>query len=173
MSRNPQQKLKKVATAVAAALGLACSAGAWAADNVSQTVTLEVQAVNEISVSSPTLSLIISSGTAGSSTLTSATNTATTYNITTNETNKKIVAKINSAPPAGVTLTTTLAAGGGAAGTSAGPVSLSSTDQNVVTGITQSASSGNQISYSLSATLAAGVVPSTTRVVTFTIVAGS
>jgi hypothetical protein len=83
------------------------------------------------------------------------------------------VAKINSAPPAGVTLTTTLAAGGGAAGTSAGPVSLSSTDQNVVTGITQSASSGNQISYSLSATLAAGVVPSTTRVVTFTIVAGS
>jgi hypothetical protein len=75
-----------------------------------------------------------------------------------------ITASINSPMPAGVTLTITLAA---SQGSSAGAVTLSTVAQNVVTGITKKMNS-QTITYNLSATAAAGVVPLQTRQVTLT-----
>jgi len=58
-------------------------------------------------------------------------------------------------------------------GTSAGAVTLGATDKDVVTGITQVAASGKSISYSLAATVAAGVVASSTKTVTLTLTDGA
>jgi len=158
-------KFFRYAAPVVALLALsAASASAQA----TQDVTLEVQAVNEIAFTgSP--SLVISTATAGSAP-TSATANAT-YAVTTNETNQKITAQIDSDTPAGVTLSVSLAAPAGA--TSAGAVLLGTTAQDVVTGIGTVNASGLNVTYTLSATAAAGVVPSTSRTVTYTITAGA
>jgi hypothetical protein len=97
---------------------------------------------------------------------TAVSNALTTYSLASNPPSGHyaITAHINSAMPAGVTLTITLAA---SKGTSAGAVTLSTVAQNVVTTITRKMS-GQVITYSLTATAAAGVVPLQTRTVTLT-----
>lgn len=160
--------MKHVRYAAPVAALLALSAGRATAQTATQDVTLEVQAINQLSFTgSP--SLVISGATAGSAP-TSATANAT-YAITTNETDRKITAEIDTDTPAGVTLSATMAAPAGAA--SAGAVQLSTTAQDVVTGIGTVNASGLNVTYTLSATTAAGVVPSTSRTVTYTIVAGA
>src|SRR5919202_4428721 len=99
-------------------LGLA---GRATAQTATQTVTYEVQAINQISVSGNPSALVVSSATAGSAP-TSATNNSTTWAVTTNETNKKVTAAINSNMPTGLTLSASLAAPSG--GTSAGSLAL-------------------------------------------------
>lgn len=152
---------------------LAVAAAAFAAprahaQTATQTVSYEVTAINEISVTgSP--SLVINDATAGSG-LTSATASGT-YAVTTNQTNRKITAQLDASMPAGVTLSVALAAPTG--GTSAGVVSLSTTAQDVVTGVSSVNESGLSIGYTLSATVAAGVVPAGNRTVTYTITAGA
>lgn len=81
----------------------------------------------------------------------------------------EITAQINAAMPAGVTLTVDLAAPSGA--TSQGPVALAIAARPVVTNISTTFTSNITITYELSATPAAGVVPVQSRTVTFTIVA--
>jgi hypothetical protein len=153
-------------TAPAVALLALSAAGARA--QATQDVTLEVQAINQITFTgSP--SLTISTATAGSAP-TSATANAS-YAITTNEADRKVTAQLDTDTPAGVTLAASLAAPSGA--TSAGAVQLSTTAQDVVTGIGTVNQSGLNVTYTLSATAAAGVVPSTVRTVTYTIVAGA
>ncbi|HEX6938881.1 MAG TPA: hypothetical protein VF158_05675, partial [Longimicrobiales bacterium] len=70
--------------------------------------------------------------------------------------------------PAGITLTVELAQPTGA--TSAGPVTLSTTAQNAVTGISKLAETGLGITYTLSATAAAGPLPAQDVIVTLTII---
>lgn len=133
-----------------------------------QSVAFEVQPISQISVSgSP--SLTISTATPGSAP-TSATASGS-YAITTNETNRKITAQLDSDLPDGVTLTVTLGAPSGA--DDAHPVVLSTTAADVATGIGRVNQSGLSISYQLAATVAAGVVPASSRTVTFTITAGA
>lgn len=155
----------------AAALVLAASVFAArdaSAQTATQTVSYEVTAINEISVSgSP--SMVINDATPGSG-LTSTTASGT-YAITTNETNRKVTAEIDTNMPSGVTLSVTLAAPNG--GTSTGAVTLSTTPQDVVTGVSNVNQSGLSISYGLSATVAAGVVAAGNRTVTYTITAGA
>lgn len=160
--------MKLIRYTVPALAVVALSTGRAHAQTATQDVTLEVQAIDQLAFTgSP--SLVISSATAGSAP-TSATANAT-YAITTNETDRKITAEIDSDTPSGVTLSASLAAPSGA--TSAGAVQLSTTAQDVVTGIGTVNASGLNVTYTLSATSAAGVVPSTTRTVTYTIVAGA
>lgn len=138
------------------------------AQTATQTVTFQVDAINQISVSgSP--SLLINAATAGSAP-TSATATGSTYSVTTNQTGAKITGSIASAMPTGLTLSVTLAAPAG--GTSGGAKSLSATATDLVTGITKVSAAGLTMTYTLDATTVAGVVVSTTRVVTYTITAG-
>ncbi|HEY5060339.1 MAG TPA: hypothetical protein VII52_02335, partial [Gemmatimonadaceae bacterium] len=90
--------------------------------------------------------------------------------VTTNQTGAKITGSIASDMPAGLTLSATLAAPAGA--TSAGKLALSSTAVDLVTTITKLNAGGLGLTYDLDATAAAGVVSSSTRLVTFTITGG-
>ncbi|MDI3543420.1 MAG: hypothetical protein PWP57_1025 [Candidatus Atribacteria bacterium] len=140
---------------------------ALAANTATQTVTYQVDAINEISVSGDPSALTVSTATAGSEP-DAVTDNSTTYAITTNETSKKITGAIDTAMPTGLTLEVNLAAPT-AGGTSAGDVALSATAADLVTGIAQIAESGLGITYTLSATVAAGVVTSATKTVTLTL----
>ena len=143
---------------------------AMAGSSATQTVTYAVSAINEISVSGNPAALTVSTATAGSAP-NSVSDATTTYAITTNGTGKKITGAINTAMPAGVTLTVNLTAPTG--GTSAGATSLGTSASDLVTGITTLNESGKTITYSLSATSAAGVVSSASKTVTLTVADGS
>jgi hypothetical protein len=159
-------KLKLTFLSALIALGVTAYAGPTA----TQTVTYEVTAINELSVSAATASLTVNSATAGSAP-SAVTDSTTTYAVTTNETNRKITGAINSNMDSGVTLSVTLGAPTGA--TSTGKQALSTVAADLVTGISALNETGKLITYELAATTAAGVVPSGTRTVTLTITAGS
>ena len=152
---------------VALALMIGASSAA-SAQTATQTVTFQVDAINQIAFSgSP--SLVINTATAGSAP--TAATAAATWAVTTNQSGAKITASIASNMPAGLTLSASLAAPTG--GSSAGAQSLSTTAVDLVTGITKLAEGSLGVTYSLSATPAAGVVSSTTRTVTYTITGGT
>lgn len=168
--RKTTEKMKnsiKTTIAMLIVSGLAASS-MLAASSAQQTVTYEVSAINELSVSSPTVSLTVNAATAGSAP-TAASNASTSYAITTNEEDRKITGVLNTAMPDGVSLFASLAAPAGA--TSVGPVALTGTAQDLVTGISTLNESGKVITYNLSATSAAGVVPSASKTVTLTVTA--
>jgi len=139
---------------------------AIAANSDTQTVTFSVAAINEISITgAPTL--VVDSATAGSEP-NDDTDATTTYAITTNETVKKITGVIEENMPANVTLKIALVAPSG--GSSEGIKTLSTAPVDLVTSIeTVADGAGNTITYTLSATVAAGVVTSDTRIVTLTL----
>ncbi len=123
-----------------------------------------------ISVSGNPGLLRISAAVAGSQP-TAVTNATTTYTVTTpgggGNPTFLVTMRLNANTPAGVTLTATLAAPSGA--TSAGAVALDVTARNVVTGIRKNSTSTQSITYTLSATAAAGVVAYSSRTVTLTV----
>lgn len=141
-------------------------ASAMASNVATQTVTFEIQAINEISVSGDPGNLVINSATAGSQPNSDSDN-STTYSITTNESDKKITGKIDSAMPANTTLQINLVAPTG--GSSQGNVTLTTTDADLVTNISQVAQSGLTITYTFSATVSAGTLSSDSRTVTLTL----
>jgi len=147
---------------------VAFAAASTASAQVTQTVTFQVTAINQISVAGAP-SLTINAATAGSAP-TSVTSAVSSWSVTTNQTTAMITASIPSAMPAGLTLSANLTAPAGA--TSAGLTALGTTAVNVVTGITKLNSAALGLSYQLDATAAAGVVSSATRVVTYTITGG-
>lgn len=160
-------KTSKFITSAILSAGI-LSLNAFAGPTATQTVTYEVSAINELSVSSPTVSLTVNSSTAGGAP-NAATDSSTSYAITTNESARKITGAINTAMPTGVTLSVTLAAPSGA--TSDGKKALTTTATDLVSSIETVNSAGHAISYELAATSAAGVVPSASKTVTFTLTA--
>lgn len=140
-----------------------------AAQTATQVVQFEVRAVSQIGISGAPSPLVINNASAGSQP-TSVTSTGTSYAITTNEVNQKIIASLDQPMPGGVTLEVSLAAPAGA--TSAGNVPLSTAGADVVSGISSLRASDLPIAYRLSAASTAQL-GSSTRTVTFTIVAGS
>jgi len=155
------------ATRILATMALLTVASAAQAQTATQNVTFQVNAINQISVAgSP--SLTINTATAGSAP--TAATAAGTWAVTTNQSNAKITAELDSDMPAGLTLTVNLGAPSGASST--GATTLSSASVDVVTGITQKAEAALSVNYGLSATTAAGVVSSTSRTVTYTITGG-
>jgi hypothetical protein len=139
---------------------------AMAANTAQQTVTFQVDAINEVSVSGNPADLVVNTATAGSEPNDDTDNT-TTWAVTTNESNKKMTGSIDSNMPANVTLQVNLTAPTG--GTSQGDVSLTTGDADLVTGVATVAESALGITYTLSATVAAGVVAQDTRTVTLTL----
>jgi hypothetical protein len=139
-----------------------------ASAQVTQTVTFQVSAINQIAVTGAP-SLVINAAVAGSAP-TSVTSAANTWSVTTNQSTAMITASIPSAMPAGLTLSANLTAPAGA--TSTGLTALGTVAVNVVTGITKLNSAALGLTYQLDATAAAGVVSSSTRVVTYTITGG-
>jgi hypothetical protein len=164
------ENIMKKRYAVAALAGLLALAARDAqAQSANQTVTFEVQAINQIAVTgSP--SLIITTAVAGDAP-TSVT-AAGSYAITTNQSNRKITASLNTDMPSGVTLSVALTAPAGASAP-ASPVVLTTSAQDVVTGVSLLNAPALSITYTLSATSAAGVVPSSSKTVTYTVTAGA
>lgn len=151
-----------------AVLALLAIGGTAAAQTATQTLTFQVDAINQIAFTGNP-SLVINTAAAGADP--SSVTTAVTWGVTTNQSNAKITASLNAALPANVTLTVDLAAPSGA--TSAGAQSLGTTSVDLVSAITRVAESALGVTYTLSATAAAGVVASTTRTVTYTITGGT
>ncbi len=144
------------------------AANTASAQTATQTVTFQVTAINQVAVTgSP--SLVINAAVAGSAP-TAVTASSNSWSVTTNQTGASITASIPTAMPAGLTLSANLTAPAGA--TSTGLTALGVTAVNVVTGITKLNAAGLGLSYQLDATAAAGVVTSSTRVVTYTITGG-
>ena len=144
-------------------LGLAATAHAQ-----TQTVNIQVSGISVMSLAAGTPSLTVSTAVAGVDP-TPAT-AASQYNVTTNQTNQKIMAHINTAMPAGMSLSVSLAPP--STGTSNGTIALTTTDQNVVNSIAPVAAPNLGVTYTLSATAAAGTLAATTRLVTYTITTG-
>ncbi|MGE5581205.1 MAG: hypothetical protein ACM3X9_01565 [Bacillota bacterium] len=153
--------------AIIGLVALFCISSLTLAGNTSnQTVTFQVTAINEIATSGSPAALVINSAIAGFQP-TDAVNSATTYAISTNQSAKKITGVLDNPMPANTSLKINLAAPSGA--TSSGNVELSNVAADLVTGITKVAESGKTITYTFSATVAAGVIPSTSRIVTLTV----
>jgi len=149
-------------------LALLGAATAASAQTATQVVTFQVDAINQIAFSgSP--SLVVNTATAGSNP--TASTSAASWAVTTNQTGSKITASIGSNMPAGLTLSVNLAAPAGAS--SAGAQSLSTVAVDLVTSITMLAQGALGVTYTLDATAAAGVVASTSRTVTYTITGGT
>jgi hypothetical protein len=152
-----------------AALGLlTVVAGTVAAQTATQIVTFQVDPVNQLGVTGAPV-LHITTSVAGNTPV-SVTSSGSTLALTTNQTNAKITATLSAPMPAGVTLSASLAAPAGAA--SAGIKALGTTAVDLVTTITHVNASALTLIYQLDATPAAGVVASSTRVVTYTITGG-
>lgn len=149
---------------------MSVAAATSSAQTATQTVTFQVDAINQVGVSgSP--SLTVNSATPGSAP-TQVSSTGHTWAVTTNQTNAKITASIASNMPSGLTLQATLGVGATGA-TSTGAKTLSTVAQDLVTGLTKVNATGLTLGYTLDATAAAGVVTSASRVVTFTITGGT
>ncbi len=157
--------MRRLLAVLVAGLFILAAGVAMAGNTAQQTVNFQINGINEISVSGNPGTLTISSATAGQDP-DPAEDTSTTYSVTTNQENKKIVGKINQAMPQYTKLEIQLAAPTG--GSSAGYVELGESDQNLVTGISKLSESGKQISYKFSAQAEAGTL-SGQRTVTLTL----
>lgn len=120
-----------------------------------------------ISLSGSPSAFTINSAVAGQQP-TAVTNSSTTYSVTTTTVIRVITGKINTAMPANTTLKVTLAAPTGA--TSLGAVTMTTTAQNLITGIPlATVSSGKTVTYNFSATVSAAQVANATRTLTLTV----
>jgi len=132
-----------------------------------QSLTLQVQPVTKIAVSGNPNALIITDAVAGSD-LTSVSDNSTSYSITTNTDNMKIVASINAAMPAGTRLMLQL---GSNRGTSLGSMDISNalSPVDLVTGIGKGSDQNQTISYVFGANADIPSIPSDSRVITLTL----
>lgn len=141
-----------------------------AASSTTSVITMSVAPINELAISGTASTLAVTSATAGNA-LIAANSSGMTYAITTNQTNKKITASLDSDMPTGTFLELTLNAPSGA--TSAGSKVLSTIDSTLVTGISTLAESGRAMHLSFGAEPIAGVIPSFNRTLTLTLVDGT
>jgi hypothetical protein len=128
-------------------------------------------AQQRVSVSGSPATLAIRSAPAAGLPPASVSDASTTYSIRPAFfTSLKLTAQLNANMPSGVTLTVSMPATPNSV--SNGPVQLSTTPRDVITGIDWFfGTSTHAITYSLSATTDAGVVPLQSRTVTLTLVA--
>jgi hypothetical protein len=122
-----------------------------------------------LSVSGGPVSLIVNTALAGTEPTAAVYSTAS-YTVTAKKTAgvKKIVGSINAPMPANTTLTIELVAVSGA--TSLGPVALDMTPRDLEINISKENATNAGIIYTFTATVAAGVIPAQSRIVTLTLV---
>ena len=153
--------------AVAVTVLVALAGVAWAADNDSHTVTVQVNAVNELAISGGNLTLTISSATAGSDLDDATDNTTCDLAWTTNQATRKITVVTDlGSPTFTLKVVAQNVAGGGSA---ASEVTLSTTAADFVTGVSQATGSCD-LAYTASATAAQGT-GSDVHTVTYTVTA--
>lgn len=141
---------------------------AFGSINQTVSVTLVIQAINEISIVANSVTLTVNAAVAGSEP--TQVSQSTTYAISTNcATNaKKLTAVINSAMPSGLTLSLNMTAPTGAS--SAGTKTITNVATDVVTSIDGVAQSGLNMTFYLNATTAAHTVSAAAKTLTLTLV---
>ena len=153
-------------------LVLAASASAQSSNSTTQNVTVVVEEVNEISVSDD-VTLTVNTATTAGGDFDPVENTASTYAVTSNGSNKKITGQLVADFTTGITLEVDLVAP--SSGSSEGKQTLTSASAvDLVTGVAQVSDSGLGITYT--ATVDGDVAPNgtgETQVVTFTILTDS
>jgi hypothetical protein len=156
-----------LATLIGILLIMGLAGFAFAADNANHTVTVTVNAINEIAITGGNITLTISAASAGADP-NAVTSSACGLNWTTNEATKKITAASDQPTPS---FTLKVLAQALTGGTAAAEATLSNTtDHDVVTGI--STTTGNcTLRYTATATAAQGT-GSVVHEVTYTITAG-
>jgi len=162
-------KLVKYAVAglaVAAFIGISLPVMADTNAVANQTVTLQVDPIQQISAAGAP-SLHITTAVAGQAPTGITNNSSGTYSITSNDGTVKIQAKIDTAMPSGTQLRLTAATTGG---TVVPRVSLSDSDQDLVTGLHLVSEADKALTYEFLATAAAGKLSSFEKLVTLTIV---
>ncbi|GJQ20765.1 MAG: hypothetical protein HBSIN02_11200 [Bacteroidia bacterium] len=144
-----------------------CALDLHAQGTAQQSVSLEVKAVTKIAVSGNPGSLILSDAVAGAS-LMSVEDQSTSYSVTTNLDNMKIVVSIDNPMPTGTRLMVNVAS---TRGFSAGLVDISNATSPVdaVTGISRGSESAQPISYVFAADASVGSVPTQSRTITLTL----
>jgi len=133
------------------------------ANKATQQVSINVAEIAAISVTG-TVAMVINAATAGQAP--DAAFSTVSYSVSTNGTDKKISAELDTAMPTGLTLNATMAAPTGAS--SAGKLSLSKTSKDLVSGITKVRGTGLALNYEAVATVEASP-DSYVRTVTYTI----
>lgn len=132
-----------------------------ASNTANVTVTINILAESDISFSGNPAAFNVTPGNSPQ------TNNSTTYGVITNQSSQKVSALYSPALPSGISLAVNLAAPTGA--TSLGSITLSTSSQNLVTGITQVNQSGLTVTYSVSVTPTATVASSIQTTITYTI----
>jgi len=145
---------------------LAGFAGVASAQSDSSTVTYTISPVTLIEIASD-VNLTIDSVNSIGGGLANDTD-STSYAITNNAGAKKLVGKLNAAMPANTTLAVNASAPTG--GASAGSVTLTDSNQDLVTGIGAVNQTGVNITFTLSATVNASLVNAATKTLTLTLV---
>lgn len=164
---DPLKRLEmKVCTLITIFAGI-LGAGSLLGSNVAtQTITFSIEPISEISVSGDPPSFVAQQATPGQDP-DDVVDNSTFYAVTTNGSAEKVVACLNAAMPTGTSLCLMAIAPTGAV--SSGMVDLDTSNQNIVTGITQVAESNLQLGYGFETTVSAGTFSTTTRIVTFTL----
>ncbi|MBD3336070.1 MAG: hypothetical protein GF355_11200 [Candidatus Eisenbacteria bacterium] len=157
---------KRVCVCLLAAILASSAAPAGTTD--SHTVTVNVSAINEVGITGGNITLTIDSATPGSEPNDASDATTCDLDWTTNEASKKITVATDLASP---NFTLKVEAANVTGGTSAGQVTLSTTAQDFVTGISTTTGTCD-LSYTASATAADGT-GSDTHTVTYTITASA
>ena len=160
----------QIARRSAAALTLMIVSMAGTAVAQTQVVNFQVQGINQVAFTSTPVTLTITTAVAGSDP-TPVSDASSVWAVSTNQTNAKISASISTVMPAGVTLSVALASPVGA--TNAGTIALTAVSQDLVTNITKLKASAQSVTYTLGATVAAGVIASSSRTVTYTLTPGT
>ena len=155
----------------AAVLIVGLTGNVFAQATATQNVTLAVNQVYKIAVSGDPAPLTITTGTAGVDALSSVSDNSTNYSITQNvDPAVKITAHMDAVLGAGYTLELALAS---TKGSSAGSIDISNATAgsavDLVTGIALGADANQTVTYTFSADASAGVLASTTKVVTLTL----
>jgi hypothetical protein len=151
---------------VLAAGVLALTARVASAQSDTSTVTYTISSVTLVEIAGD-VSLTINDVNSVGGGLKNA-NDSTTYAITNNAGSKKLVGKIDTAMPSNTTLSVTAAAP--ASGASAGAVTLTGSNQDLVNGIGAVDQTGVNLSFVLAASVNAALVNSATKTLTLTVV---
>jgi hypothetical protein len=163
--------MKNVRTMIMSAVlvaAAAMSAQAQAGNQATQDLTINITAINKISVAGGSHTMTINTATAGQAPddVTWTTNWA----VTTNQSNAKITASIGTSLPSGVTLKVDLTAPSNASSVAGADLSDGGS-VDVVTGITKLNEASLPLTYTVSATALAGV-QSVSKTVTYTVTGG-
>jgi len=163
--------MKKSIVILAAAMMSLTLVQVASAQTATQALSLSVSKVYRIAITGGTVTLAINAGVAGTNALTAVSDAASTYAITQNNSAAThITANLDAAMPKGklqIALASVL-------GTSSGTVDISNaiaaSAATVVTAINMGAEAGKSITYTFSANASEGLLTSTSKTVTLTVV---